>query len=70
MPAGALADIFDKRKYLIVVEVLTTAVSAVYAVMVSLGLAALSWTLIEKPYLRGKRGALRAMSVRPPTTGF
>ncbi len=39
IPAGALADIFDKRKYLIVVETLTTAVSAVYAVMVGLGLA-------------------------------
>jgi len=32
------------------------------AIIVSLGLAALSWTLIEKPYLRGKRGALRAVS--------
>ncbi|MGA2818682.1 MAG: MFS transporter, partial [Xanthobacteraceae bacterium] len=29
IPAGALADIFDKRKYLIVVESLYTAVSAV-----------------------------------------
>jgi peptidoglycan/LPS O-acetylase OafA/YrhL len=32
------------------------------AIIVSLGLAALSWTLIEKPYLRGKRRALRAVS--------
>jgi len=32
------------------------------AIIVSLGLAALSWTLVEKPYLRGKRGALRAVS--------
>jgi peptidoglycan/LPS O-acetylase OafA/YrhL len=32
------------------------------AIIASLGLAALSWTLIEKPYLRGKRGALRAVS--------
>jgi peptidoglycan/LPS O-acetylase OafA/YrhL len=32
------------------------------ALIVSLGLAALSWTLIEKPYLKGKRGALRAVS--------
>ena len=31
------------------------------AIIVSLGLAALSWTLIEKPYLRGKRRALRAV---------
>jgi peptidoglycan/LPS O-acetylase OafA/YrhL len=32
------------------------------AIIVSLGLAALSWTVIEKPYLRGKRRALRAVS--------
>jgi peptidoglycan/LPS O-acetylase OafA/YrhL len=32
------------------------------AIIVSLGLAALSWTLVEKPYLTGKRGALRAVS--------
>jgi len=38
LPAGALADIFDKRKYLIVVESLYTAVSAIYAAMVWLGL--------------------------------
>ena len=37
LPAGALADIFDKRKFLIVVETLTTAVSAIYAAMVGLG---------------------------------
>jgi peptidoglycan/LPS O-acetylase OafA/YrhL len=36
--------------------------SVAAAIIVSLGLAALSWTLIEKPYLRGKRGALRAVS--------
>jgi MFS family permease len=34
IPAGALADIFDKRKFLLVVESLTTAVSALYAVIV------------------------------------
>jgi peptidoglycan/LPS O-acetylase OafA/YrhL len=32
------------------------------AILVSFGLAVLSWTLIERPYLRGKRGALRAVS--------
>ena len=31
-------------------------------IIVSLGLAALSWTLVEKPYLRGKRGALRSFN--------
>ena len=29
LPAGAFADIFDKRKYLIVVETLYTAISAI-----------------------------------------
>src|SRR6204780_4762708 len=33
IPAGAFADIFDKRKYLIVVESLYTALAAIYAVM-------------------------------------
>ncbi len=32
------------------------------SIILSLGLAALSWTLIEKLYLRRKRGALRALS--------
>jgi peptidoglycan/LPS O-acetylase OafA/YrhL len=36
--------------------------SVAAAIIVSLGLAALSWTLIERPYLRGKRGGLRAVS--------
>jgi MFS family permease len=39
LPAGAFADIFDKRKYLIVIELLTTVVSAVYAAIVWLGYA-------------------------------
>jgi MFS family permease len=39
LPAGAFADIFDRRKYLIVIEFLTTVVSALYAVIVGLGLA-------------------------------
>jgi MFS family permease len=57
LPAGALADIFDKRKYLIVVEVLTTAVSAVYAVMVSLGRAT-PGNLLLFTFLIGAAGAL------------
>src|SRR5712691_10796748 len=39
LPAGALADIVDKRKYLIVAEIAVTVVSAVFAAMVWLGLA-------------------------------
>jgi predicted MFS family arabinose efflux permease len=37
LPAGAFADIFDKRKYLIVIEILTTAVCALYAAIVAFG---------------------------------
>jgi MFS family permease len=57
LPAGALADIFDKRKFLIVVEVLTTAVSAVYAAMVGLGLATPA-NLLLFTFLIGAAGAL------------
>lgn len=39
IPAGALADIFDKRRFLIVIEILTTAVSALYAAIIALGWA-------------------------------
>ena len=57
MPAGALADIFDKRKYLLVVESLTTAVSAVYAAIVGFGLAT-SGNLLLFTFLVGAAGAL------------
>ncbi len=57
IPAGALADIFDKRKFLIVVEILTTAVSAVYAGMIALGLATPD-NLLLFTFLIGSAGAL------------
>jgi MFS family permease len=57
IPAGALADIFDKRKFLIVVEILTTAVSAIYAAMVGLGLAT-PGNLLLFTFLIGAAGAL------------
>jgi predicted MFS family arabinose efflux permease len=57
LPAGALADIFDKRKYLLVVETLTTAVSAVYAAMVWFGLAT-PGNLLLFTFLIGAAGAL------------
>ena len=57
IPAGALADILDKRKFLIVVECLTTAVSAVYAMMVGLGLAT-PGNLLLFTFLIGAAGAL------------
>jgi MFS family permease len=39
IPAGALADIFDERRFLIVVEVLYTALCVAFAVVVGLNLA-------------------------------
>src|ERR1700726_2313390 len=57
LPAGALADIFDKRKFLIVVEVLTTVVSAIYAVIVGVGWATPE-NLLLFTFLVGAAGAL------------
>jgi MFS family permease len=57
LPAGALADIFDKRKYLIVVETLTTIVSAIYAVIVGFGWAT-PGNLLLFTFLIGAAGAL------------
>jgi MFS family permease len=57
IPAGALADIFDKRKFLIVVEILTTVVSAIYAAIVGLGLATPD-NLLLFTFLIGATGAL------------
>ena len=57
LPAGAFADIFDKRKYLIAVESLYTVVSAVYAAMVGFGLATPS-NLLLFTLLLGAAGAL------------
>jgi MFS family permease len=39
LPAGAFADIFDKRRFLIVFETVATVVAALYAALVSLHLA-------------------------------
>src|SRR5271168_1660743 len=57
LPAGALADIFDKRKYLLIVEALTTVVSAIYAAMVGFGLAT-PGNLLLFTFLVGAAGAL------------
>src|SRR5580700_7625327 len=57
IPAGALADIFDKRRFLIVFEVLNTALCAVYAAMVGLGLATPD-NLLLFTFLIGAAGAL------------
>ncbi len=57
VPAGALADIFDKRKFLLAVESLTTAVSAIYAAIVGFGLAT-PGNLLLFTFLIGAAGAL------------
>ena len=57
LPAGAFADIFDKRKYLIVVETLYTVVSAVYAAVVWFGFAT-PGNLLLFTLLIGAAGAL------------
>jgi predicted MFS family arabinose efflux permease len=57
LPAGALADIFDKRRYLIVFETVATIVSAIYAVLVSLHLAT-PFNLLLFTFLINVAGAL------------
>jgi predicted MFS family arabinose efflux permease len=57
IPAGALTDIFDKRRFLIVFETVATAVSAVYAALVSLHLATAA-NLLLFTFLINAAGAL------------
>jgi predicted MFS family arabinose efflux permease len=57
LPAGAFADIFDKRKFLIVLETLTTLVSAIFAALVGLGLASPA-NLLVFTFVIGATGAL------------
>jgi MFS family permease len=57
LPAGALADIFDKRKFLILVEIVATVLSGLYAVVVGLGLAT-PGNLLLSTFLIGASGAL------------
>src|SRR6201997_2811103 len=57
LPAGALADIFDKRRFLIVFEILNTALCAVYAAIVGFGLATPD-NLLLFTFLIGAAGAL------------
>ncbi len=57
IPAGAFADIFDRRKFLIVLEVLTTVLSAIFAAMVGLGLVTPT-SLLVFTFVIGATGAL------------
>jgi MFS family permease/quinol monooxygenase YgiN len=57
VPAGALADVVDRRKFLIAANVATIAVAAVYAAIVALG-AATPVNLLLFTFINGLTGAL------------
>jgi MFS family permease len=57
LPAGALADIIDRRRFLIVIEIATTAVSAIFALLVWIG-AVTPVILLIFTFLAGMGGAL------------
>jgi MFS family permease len=59
VPAGALADIVDKRRFLIIGEVAVTAVSALFAAIVSVG-AATPGNLLLFTFLIGAVAAVTA----------
>src|SRR3979409_1311732 len=57
LPAGALADIIDRRRFLIVVEIAITAVSTIFALIVWFG-AVTPMRLLGFTFLAGVGGAL------------
>ena len=57
LPAGALADVIDSRRLLIVIEIAILAVSVIFAVLVSFGLASTA-LLLATTFLLGVGGAL------------
>ena len=59
IPAGALADILDRRRFLIIGEAANTAIAAVFAVLVSLNLVTAA-VLLLFTFLIGAFGALTA----------
>ena len=59
LPAGALADIIDRRRFLIFAEAATTAVALVMALMVSLGRVG-PVSLLVYTFVLGALGALTA----------
>src|ERR1700682_410635 len=59
LPAGAIADIVDRRKFLIAAEIATTPVSAIFAAIVWFGLAT-PGNLLLFTFLIGVGGALTA----------
>src|ERR1700693_2218628 len=63
LPAGALADILDRRKFLLGVQVAVTAVSAMFAAIVWLGLVT-PGNLLLFTFLTGVGGALTAPALQ------
>lgn len=59
LPAGALADIIDKRRFLILIETSTTVVSAIFAIMVWIGRVTPNLLLVFMFFI-GVGGALGA----------
>jgi MFS family permease len=59
LPAGALADVVDRRRFLIAIEIATTAVSALFAAFVWLDVVT-PLTLLLFTFLIGTGGALTA----------
>ena len=59
LPAGALADIIDKRRFILALEVLVTLVSVVFAVLVSTNLVT-AWTLLLFMFVSSTLSALEA----------
>ena len=57
LPAGALADIIDKRRFILALEVLVTLVSVVFAVLVSTHLVT-AWTLLLFMFVSSTLSAL------------
>ena len=61
LPAGALADIVDKRRFILALEILVTATSVLFAVLLSADLVT-AWTLLLFVFLVS---ALAALEDRP-----
>jgi MFS family permease len=57
LPAGALADMIDKRRFILVLEILTTLFSALFALLISLHLVTPGWLLVFI-FVVGTLGAL------------
>ena len=63
LPAGALTDVVDPRRLLIVAEAAVTALSIAFAAVVSAGLAS-PLSLLATSFLMGMCGALAAPACR------